>query len=239
MCILDSRQPMSNNDRRSALGDIVKRLLDRRFVRAVQSASRLIKEENLWVLEDRACYTYSLFLSAGKLAACIADVHVQSLLHLANKLPGICLLQRVDHLFLCCAFVAIEQVLTDRCREKNRLLPNISDMLAEGLEIHGLEFVPINSDASLIWVVKALQHLHDRGLATARLANQSCLFVFLELQINALQHWDIQLHWVAKKNILELEVALDVFNDHALRVVNDQWLVVEDLEQPASCLSPL
>ena len=62
--LLDSCQTMGDDDRRPVLHDVLEGLLHQALRDLVQSASSLVKKQDLGVAHDSTCDSYTLFLAA-------------------------------------------------------------------------------------------------------------------------------------------------------------------------------
>mmetsp|Transcript_100376 Transcript_100376/g.288360 ORF Transcript_100376/g.288360 Transcript_100376/m.288360 type:complete len:233 (+) Transcript_100376:2356-3054(+) len=182
----DGRQPVGDGDGREAVErgalQCVQGRLHTLLGLVVQGRGRLVEQQQLRFLRERARDRHALLLPSGQLAAADADEGVQLLGQGVDELPGLRLLDGLFRLLLGDVGVATLDVLEDRRREEHRLLTDIPDEATPGAQRQRLEVHAIDRHDAGHRVVEALQELDDRGLARAALADEGHLLTLVDCQ---------------------------------------------------------
>jgi len=149
------------------ISDLIYCTLNFLFIFLIKSAGRLVKKQNLRLLDESSGDSYPLLLSSRKLPARIAHVRVDALLShfLVNKIPGVCRFQRLNDLLVCRVWVAVEEVLLDRLVEEDGLLADIPNLPSKFSKAKALNISVIDGYIAALWVVESFDKLDDGALA--------------------------------------------------------------------------
>ena len=109
---------------------IVNCLLDFSFILLVKSTSSLIENHQFWFFNNRTSKGDSLLLPSRKLTATSTDIGIKPLWILADKVPCICFLERINNLFISSFRAAKQNILFDCAIKQNSLLANITDLFS-------------------------------------------------------------------------------------------------------------
>ena len=208
--VADGREAVGDHDRGDAVGlEALERLLDLALVLAVEGRGGLVEDEHLRLLAERPRDGDPLLLAARELRAAAPHVSVEPLLGLLDELPGVGLLERLDHLLLGERRVGQPQVLGDRHREQDGLLADEADLAAVVVHVHLGHLGAVDEHGALLRVVVPQQQLHDRALAAPRLAHQRAHLTLWKDNADMLK--DRLIILVRKTNVLKPD-SLDVLD---------------------------
>ena len=88
--------------------------MDLTLVSLIEGTCSLIKEKDLWLLDERSSDSDSLLLAARELIACITYISINSTLSkVVYKVPGIGRLESLYDLLTGCIGFSIEEVFLD------------------------------------------------------------------------------------------------------------------------------
>ena len=179
---------MGDHDRRTPLHQMLQRLLHQPLRLRVQSGGRLVEDQDRRVLQDGPGDADALPLSAGELAAPIADVGLIALLARLNEGMGVGDACRLLHLLTGSPLHAERNILIEGIIEKDRLLVDVAHQPAQIAEACLPHIHAINQDLPLRHVVEAGQQIDQRALARSRLPHQCHRLAFRDRQVDIFQH---------------------------------------------------
>jgi len=104
---------------------------------------------------------------------------------------------------------AVPDVLGDGAREEARLLPDVTDVAAQPLDVELPEVHAVQLDAPALGVVEAFHQVHQRALARAARAHQRHRAAGVDAQGVLLAHLDVRAGWVGEVHSLHVDVAGD------------------------------
>jgi len=148
-----------------------------------------------------------LLLATRELAASSADVGVDAVGILADKLPSISEFKSIHDLIIRSVWLAEKHVFLDGAIEKAWFLTNIADLLPVVSQLQLVQWLAIHKYSSRIGLVEALDKLHDCALSRARRSDERCVGTLLKLDIEVLQHNLVVPFWIAKVNIFKFDFA--------------------------------
>ena len=175
----DSAQSMSDHDRSDFFHHVCYHLLHLCLFVWVQGRGGLIKNEQLWILDNGASQGNLLFLPIGQLA--IAKQCLDSLWQLLDKVPAVCLFKSIDDFLFCGVRLPHQDIVLHTCVEEDRLLLDIANLFAQFAKGYLLERAAINDDFTLGRVVESLDQLHDSTFTAAGWAHDCRSLPRLEL----------------------------------------------------------
>ncbi len=125
----DRGEPMPDDDHRPALCKLAQGVLDERFGLRVDVRCRLIENEDARILQEDACNRDPLPLAYGEGDSTLANLRVIPLRQAHDEIVGICGLRRSHDVLLGSVYVAVQDILSNRSGEEDRLLQDEADFL--------------------------------------------------------------------------------------------------------------
>lgn len=161
----DGREPVGDEERRSAADEPVERLLDERLAPGVERARGLTEDGR--VLEERAGDRESLAPAAGEARGALADLRRVPLRDLHDGLVRAGRARRVLHPLLRGVGAPVGDDVTLRVVEEGGILHDDAEVPPQVALLGVAQVLAIDADASVGRVVEALKQRHERRLARA------------------------------------------------------------------------
>ena len=218
---------MSNDDRRPASSSLIQRILHNALRLRVKGASGLVEEQNGRVRGDRACDGDTLLLATREQKAALSDGGVVALRQRHDEAvrirPDARVLDgghtvRVARVFEWCAGQAQLDVGADGHGEEDGLLRDEADLRTQPLNIEVLDVRAVELDGAAGRVVKALDEGNDGALPAARGTDECGRLARSEDEGYPLEDLDIRAGRVVEFDVVELNLADDLFGGEARRV---------------------
>src|SRR5258708_7849321 len=160
----DRRQPMRDDERRSASLQLLQRFQQQRLRLRVQRTRRLIQNQNRCILEEGPRDREALPLAASQADPSFSDLGLVSLGQRRNKLVSTCSTSCRLNLPKSYPWSGIRDIFANAGREQNRLLKHERDVSAKGPQAEGSHINPIEGDPTSRWVIEAQEQARQRRL---------------------------------------------------------------------------
>ena len=165
------------------------RLLDEHFGLGVDRGSSFIKDQNRGILEHRAGDGKTLLLPAGKLNPTLADQGVVAIREVFDKFMGVRDFGCGHHLFFGGIWAAKQDIIAHAAVEKEYILEDNADLLAERIECKIAQVMPIQGDTAAADIIKTRDQAdHGRFAHTGR-TDQRDYLLSRDFQRDALEDW--------------------------------------------------
>ena len=168
----DRGEPVGNRDGGPALGEPGQGRLDEPLRHRVQRGCRLVKDQDLGVLEQHARNGQALLLAAGELVASLANHGVQPQGQFADAVQDGCSTARSLHLGHRRVGLCVQQVFADGRVEEVGLLGDKPDHAPQRLQRKRPHVVPVHGHLASGDVIQPRDQVGGGGLASARRSNQ-------------------------------------------------------------------
>ena len=152
--ILNCGKPVGDNQRGSALGQIVKRPLNSGLGHGIQRGSRFVQNQDGWIFQKNPGNGNPLLLSAGEQCAPFAHIGIEAMGHRHDVIIDLCLLSRFRNLLRGGVWLAVADVLEDGVREQEHILLDDADVLMDGLLGHVPDILPVDGNGAAGHVVE-------------------------------------------------------------------------------------
>ena len=119
---------MSDDYRSSSYGQFFESLLNLHFGHVVERARRLVQNENRRIFQKRPRYGNTLFLTARKFNASLADVGVVAVFEALSKLVNVGVFRHFDNLFVRRVEIAVGDIVPNRSAEYKHVLRDRADI---------------------------------------------------------------------------------------------------------------
>mmetsp|Transcript_34597 Transcript_34597/g.68105 ORF Transcript_34597/g.68105 Transcript_34597/m.68105 type:complete len:326 (+) Transcript_34597:208-1185(+) len=188
------------------------RLLHPLLTVLVQSARRLVQQDNPRAPQEHPRNSDPLPLAAAQPITALPDPRVVSVLHVDDEVVR----ERFggggdDVLLRVLVFVHPEgDVLRDGGGEEFRLLGHHTEQAPELVHAQGSVGASVETERPLPGIVEPQKHIDNGGLASARSAHQRDGLPGRDIEIESLQHHVIRAHLVVKSNITYFQMSLHV-----------------------------
>ena len=147
----------------------------------VESRGRLVKNQELRILQHRTRNAESLTLSTRELRSTVADIGIVTLRALHDKVVGICHLAGRHNLLIRCVGTAKCNVALDSVVEEYCLLRHKAHRRTQRVLLVITDRNAIKEDIALVCIVESLHQLAQCGLSATRRANQGNCFALTHL----------------------------------------------------------
>ena len=195
-------------ERRAALHELRKRVLDNALGHGIESARRLVEDEDRRVSQYRACDADSLALAAGKRETLLADHALVPLGLRHDEIVGVRQLRCGHDLVVRRVWRAVADVLLDRVVEENRLLRDCADERAEVRYLDVAQVHTIHRDAPLGRVEEPCKKVRERRLAAASAADHRDNLAARDLE-RSVRHGVCLGSAVAERDVLKRHLAIE------------------------------
>mmetsp|Transcript_22195 Transcript_22195/g.50100 ORF Transcript_22195/g.50100 Transcript_22195/m.50100 type:complete len:471 (+) Transcript_22195:65-1477(+) len=208
--VADRAQPVRDHDRRALLlgHDLVKRSLYDALRLVIERRRRLIEQQRLRRLDQRARYRHALLLPAREASASDSDGGIVSLGEvLGDECVRVRHARRLLDLRLRRPRLAVRNVLRHRAHEQHWLLTHQPKLLPQPAHVERLDVDPVEQHLPRLWVVEPLEQRDNRRLARAARPTQGARLPRLHAQRVAAAHVVIQRGGVREHHISHLQLA--------------------------------
>src|SRR5690606_31626552 len=159
---------MGDHKGRAPAGEFAEIRLNLLLRLTVEGRGGLVEEEDLRVLEHRACDRDPLLFAAGELQAALPDHGVPAVGQRLDEVADPGEARGFLDLRLACVRSAVGDVVADRVVEEPRVLRSDADRGTYRLLRRRADVLPVDRDAPAVNVVEAKQQPADRRLACPR-----------------------------------------------------------------------
>ena len=229
--IADGRQPVGDDQRGSALGQVVKGTLNFRLGDGIQRRGGLVQNQDRRVLQENPGNGNPLLLTAGQKCAPLAHIGLKALGHGQNVLVDFRLLCRRDDLLHGGIRPAVADIFQHRIREQKHVLLDDADVLMEAPLGHVPDIQAVNGNAAAGYVVKPGNQLTQGGLSAAGGAYNGDGLPGIYFQTHVVKHRQIPV--VGEGHAAHVDFALYVFQLFGILFVPDGRLRAHDLHEAA------
>src|SRR5215468_11283414 len=202
------RQPVRDDEHCAAAGKLRHILLNDPLALIVERARRLVEDQDARVGNKRACDGQTLALAAGQAGAPLAHNGVVTIGKLKDEIMGAGRLCGRNDPFDRHRPVCQRDVVAHRAIEQDALLQHYADLTTQPGWIDHAEINTVDQNPPTLRHVEPLDQLGERAFAGARWANNAHDLSGRYPKINVVQHLR-PVDPVAKRNVLECDVALD------------------------------
>ena len=204
--------------------------------RRIYRTGRIIKNQNLRILQQRSRNAEPLLLSAGDIRASLLNIGVialrkplDKLIRTGNPADPLALLLRS-------IFIAPAQILQNGSGEQDVLLQDNRHLVPQGFHVIIPHIHTADLDASSGHIIQTADQIHETRLCRAGSADDADALTGGNGKINVLQHRLTGALTVSKIHVLEHNTSvLDLL--HRLFGVPQRRILIDDLRNtPAACL---
>ena len=161
------REPMGDGDRGASTNQNVERVLDALFRFRVDIAGRLVEDQNLGIVQQRAGDRKPLFLAAREARTFFAQLRFIAELRPTDEIMSAGRLGRGQPFFDRRFGPTVSEVIPDRAPKQERVLKHDSKVFAQCPDRQVAHIDVVNRDAAFLRVVEAAQQVDEGGLARA------------------------------------------------------------------------
>mmetsp|Transcript_6267 Transcript_6267/g.9457 ORF Transcript_6267/g.9457 Transcript_6267/m.9457 type:complete len:503 (+) Transcript_6267:362-1870(+) len=229
----DGGEAMGDDDRRPSHHQTVQGLLHQLLVLRVERRRRLVEQQDLGVLEQRARDGDALLLSAGKHDAALSALRVVALGERLDEVVGVGEARGLLNARVRADLGAVHDVVLDRHGEEHRLLRHKADLHAQPLRVVRLDVDAVDHHATLVHVIEARHQRDRRRLARARGPDNGHRLARHHVAAHAVQHLRVRARGVMEVDVVKGHAALDAVGRDDAAVVVDTGHAVEELEDTA------
>lgn len=145
---------VSHDQSRNPLRNLVESVLDQLFVPSVEGRGRFVEHQQLGLPDQSPSDSYALLLPSRQVRPSVAHVIVQFVRQVVDKVKGLGCPQGLSHLLHSGVALADSDVVEDGAFEKGGLLADVADLRSKPVQVVVLEIDSIESNSSLVGVVK-------------------------------------------------------------------------------------
>ena len=226
--ISDCRQAVGNDEARSPLHQLVKRLLDLHLGPCVDRTRRLVEDQDSRIREDRPCNGDELPLTLGQVCATLRELRVVSLREFADEPIGVGQLRGLDDLVVGRVEAAVADVLHDRLREQERLLEDDTELPSQRRLGRVPDVGSVDPRRSALDLVEARQKVNDRRFPRSGRSHQRDRLSGLRVKADVPEHLDVG--DVGERHVVELDCALNLGEIHGIDSIAQVRRLVEHFE---------
>src|SRR6516164_9371215 len=176
------------------------------FCHGVEAAGRLVKYKNGRITQDRPGDRNALLLPAGQRFAPLGNSAIISVWHLFYELVGVSQPRRSANLLVAGTGASKRNVFTDSAAEEQRVLQNQADLLTQRKQGVVPDFLAVDANHSVGWIIKARNQAYQGALARSRGPDDSNLLARNNRKVNVIENRPARL--VLKPNTPEVYAAL-------------------------------
>src|SRR5258708_7795280 len=225
---LYSRETVSDHERGAAAHHAFNRLLNQLLGLGIDRTRRFLQNQQRWIKSQRARERNQLLLAHRKSGATLAHFRFVRVRQTLNETIGAHFRGRPAHPFVRDVFAAQTDVAGDRAAEKENLLQDHREILAQRLQIPVAHIHAVQQNPTLLHVVETHQQIGDRGLAGTGVPDERDGLPGSDGERNVLQ--DPVVVIVSKPDVLKFDTAFRASALEWLRRRRDQDRQVERLE---------
>src|SRR5215216_2613427 len=163
---------VGNDQGRLSGHQAIQGFLDLRLALDVEASHRLVQDQDGGVADDGPRYSDPLSLTAREGVAPLADDGLVTIFKVHYELVGVGCFGGLENLLHGGVQLSVGDVLLDGGAEKDRVLEDDPDLLAQGLELVVLYVSPIDPDGASLGFVQAQDKADQGRLARSRSADQ-------------------------------------------------------------------
>ena len=158
---------MRDDEGRAPLQKLVQRLLNQNLGVRVDRGGRLVENQNLRVVQQRAREGNQLLLPDGQAAAAFVDLGQVALFHLHDEVVRVHGLGRLNDLLVGRAQLAVADVVHDGAGEDEAVLHHDAHLLAQRAQLHVAHVVAVQQHRAAGHVVEPADQVDHGALARA------------------------------------------------------------------------
>ena len=218
---------MSDDNRRDwskLLLHLIYSFLHCSFINFVKSTCRFIKNKQFWLFNENTSKRNSLLLAARKLTTSSANICVNLVRVILDKLPCVGLLQCVNDLFISCIWFAHENILLDCRVKKDRLLLYISNLSSQFSQFYIFNLLIINVYFTSSCIVESLNQLDNCALSRSWRPDDSCGLAHLKSTSEISEHFLFRPGWIEEFDTIKLYLSREL-------VVNSCFAVITNFDR--------
>ena len=229
--VAESRQAVRYRERRAVSRQASQRFLNVVLRLRVERRGRLIEDQDLRVVQQRARYRYTLALSARKRVSFLSDNGIVSVGEFNDKSVRARRFRRRNDRLARRAGRRIGDIVVDRSVEEERLLQNDAHLRAQRVLRQIAQVDAVDRDLAPAGIVKTHEKVDHRRLSGARSADDPDHFARFYLQGYSLENVDSFV--VTERYVVEFDLAFDLDLSRLFIIRNVLALVddVEDLDE--------
>ena len=133
--ILYRSSTLRNDDLGGFWNILTECLTDQCIGTGIDSAGRVVQNEDLWLFKQGAGDTQTLFLTTRNVGTTLFDIGVVSPWELIDKFIRLCQFAGFDHFFIGSIFIAPAQIVFDGAGEQNVFLKNNGNLVTQCFQI--------------------------------------------------------------------------------------------------------
>ena len=178
---------MGNDETRSALHQLVKRLLNLQFGTGIDAGGRLVEDQHRRQAEHDTGDTKKLFLPLAD--AVFAENRVKPLRQTLDKLPAVCLFGRIDDLLFRRIRLSEADVVAHGSLFDPGILQHHTKAAAERMAGQFVDRLSVDADLSGIDIIEAHQQVDKRRLSASGRADNGNTHARLYVKIKVLDQF--------------------------------------------------
>ena len=169
---LNGRQPVGDDEGGPADHQFIQRVLHQALAFRIQGGGRFVQDQNAGVLQNGPGDGDALALTAGKLAAALADLGFVAVRQLQDEVMGIGRLGRRHHFLPGRIQAPVKDVFKNGRAEQDGVLRHHRQLLAQGSHGDIADVDPVDADAAGLRIIEPRDQVGDgRFAGTARTDN--------------------------------------------------------------------
>ncbi len=223
------RQPVGDDQRRAAFGELGERLLDQPLGFRIERARGLVEQQQRRIHQDRARKREALALAARQLQSAIADDGVVAVGLIHDEIVGRRGARGSNDLGVGRAEPPERDVGADRVVEEGDVLTDHRDSAAQARDGHLADVLPIDEDAAAIDIEQARHKVDQRRLAGARTPDEGDDAAAGNGEIDVVERAAGIRSVVAEAHVFETHIALGDDQRQGAGGIDDARLLVEQV----------
>ena len=226
--VLDGGQPVGYDQHRADRAHLFQRILNQDLGLGVDVCRGFVQNHDTGLVQDRPRKAQQLPLPGREVVAALADLLVQTVVKLGDKLVGVHIAADPQDLLIRDALLPQDDVAADRTREKEHILQHLPEMAAQRGNLDLADVDAVNQDLAPLELIVAADQRQNRAFAGAGGPHKRHRLTRVYMEGDALQH--PLAGYVAEPDIPEFDFAPHLFQLDGIGGVHHLRLDVHERE---------